>query len=298
MTGRGVSWDAWRVFLAVHRIGSLTGAAHELGMAQATVSDQVASLERRLGYRLFDRTRSGVVTTVRGRDLAASLHGAVDALAEATATIEGDAEVTARTVHLGGPAEFLSELVLPPLMAVLPPSIRLVARFGLADDLIDALEEGAVDVLVSAVQPRRSGIAFTPLYDEEFFLVGHPRWRAQASENLDSVPVLAYAPDLPIIRRYWRSVFDRRPTQLRTVAIVPDLRELTRLAAEGVGMTVLPDYLARSHLVGGDLVLLDAPATPPLNTLYLATRRTGAHRGTAVETVRGAIASSLRERPA
>lgn len=269
------SWSTLRVFVAVYRAGSITAAAADLGMAQASVSAQIATLEKRLGYQLFQRVRTGVIATDRGRDLAALLAGPVDALAAGTGAASGGDHPGERSVVIGGPAEFLSEVVLPGLVTELPVGVRLDARFGLADPLIEALETGQLDVLVSSVQPRRRGLRFAPVYDEHFVVVAHPRWADQAQHDIDSVPVLAYDAQLQIIRRYWRSVFDRRPTRLRAVALVPDLRVLARLAVAGVGMTVLPEYLARSFLERGDLVRLHEPDVAPLNTLYVATRRGG-----------------------
>lgn len=269
------SWSTLRVFVAVYRAGSITAAAADLGMAQASVSAQIATLEKRLGYQLFQRVRTGVIATDRGRDLAALLAGPVDALAAVTGAASGGDHPGERSMVIGGPAEFLSEVVLPGLVTELPVGVRLDARFGLADPLIEALETGQLDVLVSSVQPRRRGLRFAPVYDEHFVVVAHPRWADQAQHDIDSVPVLAYDAQLQIIRRYWRSVFDRRPTRLRAVALVPDLRVLARLAVAGVGMTVLPEYLARSFLERGDLVRLHEPDVAPLNTLYVATRRAG-----------------------
>lgn len=269
------SWSTLRVFVAVYRAGSITAAAADLGMAQASVSAQIATLEKRLGYQLFQRVRTGVIATDRGRDLAALLAGPVDALAAVTGAASGGDHPGERSVVIGGPAEFLSEVVLPGLVTELPVGVRLDARFGLADPLIEALETGQLDVLVSSVQPRRRGLRFAPVYDEHFVVVAHPRWADQAQHDIDSVPVLAYDAQLQIIRRYWRSVFDRRPIRLRAVALVPDLRVLARLAVAGVGMTVLPEYLARSFLERGDLVRLHEPDVAPLNTLYVATRRGG-----------------------
>ena len=269
------SWSTLRVFVAVYRAGSITAAAADLGMAQASVSARIATLEKRLGYQLFQRVRTGVIATDRGRDLAALLAGPVDALAAVTGAASGGDHPGERSMVIGGPAEFLSEVVLPGLVTELPVGVRLDARFGLADPLIEALETGQLDVLVSSVQPRRRGLRFAPVYDEHFVVVAHPRWADQAQHDIDSVPVLAYDAQLQIIRRYWRSVFDRRPTRLRAVALVPDLRVLARLAVAGVGMTVLPEYLARSFLERRDLVRLHEPDVAPLNTLYVATRRGG-----------------------
>lgn len=254
------------------------------------MSGQIKALEARLGYLLFERSRTGVAATVRGRELAARISEPVDLLAETMADNVGTTDADDRTVFVAGPAEFLSEVLLPGLYGLLPERSRLSVRFGLADELIDALAAGAVDVLVSSVPPRRAGISSAPVYDEEFILVAHPRWVEPARQELDGVPVLAYDADLPIIRRYWRSVFGRPPARLRAVVVAPDLRILASLAAGGAGMTVLPEYLVREHLTTGSLVVLHIPEVPPLNTLYVATRRAGVVRDPVVESVRDSIA--------
>lgn len=266
------SWDGLRIFVAVLRAGSFSAAADELGMAQSSVSEQIARLERQLEHRLFDRGPAGVRATERGAELAVRVAGPVDALTAATSR-PADGAGQVRTVFVGGPAEFLSDIVLPGLFARLPREVLVAARFGLAEDLLDDLRSGAVDVLVSALPVRGADLAVTPLYDEEFRLVAHPDWHEGAVRDLDAVPVLAYGPDLPIIRRYWRSVFGRPPSRLTARVIAPDLRSLLRLVLGGAGMSVLPDYLIREHLASGALVELHEPEVAPLNTLYLVTRK-------------------------
>ncbi len=289
-----VSWDALRVFIAVFRAGSFSAAADELGVAQSSVSEQIARLERNLGYVLLDRSPSGVRATDRGVEFAARIAAPVDALATATALGEPSGSVE-RTVFVGGPAEFLSEVVLPGLAPRLPTSIRVVARFGLAADLIDDLRAGAIDVLVSALPARGTDLSSEPIYDEEFALVAHPDYAVRAAGGLDAIPLLTYGPELPIVRRYWRSVFGRRPSELSARIIAPDLRTLLRLTLDGAGMTVLPDYLVRGHLASGALVLLHSPEVAPLNTLYVATRRARSQPEPVIGIVREAVAAVARE---
>ena len=68
--------------LALAKHGNFRRAAQALHVSQPTISRNIAALERSLGVRLFDRTRSGVEPTEfgrlvleRGRDL---LAGAAD----------------------------------------------------------------------------------------------------------------------------------------------------------------------------------------------------------------------------
>ena len=52
--------------LLISDLGSIARAANILGMKQATLSRKLATLESRVGVRLFDRSTRGVVPTVSG----------------------------------------------------------------------------------------------------------------------------------------------------------------------------------------------------------------------------------------
>ncbi|WP_448811183.1 LysR family transcriptional regulator [Agromyces bauzanensis] len=274
----GPSLDHLRTFVTVFRAGSQTKAADLLGISQPTVSAHIGALEETLGFALFVRTPAGVEATEKGAELAREVAEHLDAI-EDSALLSGLSGVTPespRALHIGGPAELLSELVLPRLDELADAArVPLRFRFGLADELLDLLASRALDLVVSAVRPRVRGITAVPAYDEEFVLVAAPAW---AGREVDAIPVVAYAEHLPIVRRYWRSVFDRRPDQLELVAVIPDLRGIRSAVVAGVGMSVLPRYLVDADLASGALVQLDEPEVAPLNTVYLATRAREAER--------------------
>ncbi|MGH3206704.1 MAG: helix-turn-helix domain-containing protein, partial [Trebonia sp.] len=59
-----VMWlNAWRTFVTVCRLGSLSAAAAELGYTQSAVSRQIAGLERQVGAPLVERHARGIRTT-------------------------------------------------------------------------------------------------------------------------------------------------------------------------------------------------------------------------------------------
>ncbi|UCH49541.1 MAG: LysR family transcriptional regulator [Betaproteobacteria bacterium] len=58
-----LDWDDLRVFLAIARSKTLSGAARKLGVNQTTVTRRLDALEARLGARLFDRSPSGISPT-------------------------------------------------------------------------------------------------------------------------------------------------------------------------------------------------------------------------------------------
>lgn len=283
-----------RTFLAAFRSGSLSRAARQLGMAQSTVTTQIAALEAALGYPLFDRRPTGVEPNARAAALAARVARPLDDMENALWSARPDAE--RRTVHLAGPAEFLSARVLPRLDEVVGREVRLRVTFGLGDQLLAELAAGVHDVVVSAVRPRNPALVAEPLMDEEFALVSAPggprppagRDPADPTAWRD-VPLLAYADHLPIIRRFWLTVFDRRPAELDAWVTVPDLRVVADMVVRGLGVSVLPTYLIADELTAGRLGRLVDPPVPPLNTLYVAVRRGAPDRDPVLASVRGAL---------
>ncbi len=65
-------WDDLRFFLAVYETGSFTLACDRLRTDQSTVSRRIATMERRLGAKLFDRHGRGMRPTPAARGLAES----------------------------------------------------------------------------------------------------------------------------------------------------------------------------------------------------------------------------------
>jgi DNA-binding transcriptional LysR family regulator len=64
-----MNWDDMRIFLAVARMGSVSGAARNLDVQHSTVSRRLQQLEKSLGVRLLDKKRSGYELTPAGEDL-------------------------------------------------------------------------------------------------------------------------------------------------------------------------------------------------------------------------------------
>nr|WP_260860012.1 LysR family transcriptional regulator [Streptomyces cupreus] len=267
-----------RTFLAVYRSGSFTAAAQMLGISQPTVTTQVKALERQSGRELFARLPRGVTPTPYAHDLAARIAAPLDALLAATGHDPAEAGPPA-PVHLAGPAEVLCLRVLPALAPLVAEGVRLRVTPGLTDPLLDELRAGRHDLVISTTRPRGRTLTATPLVDEEFVLVAAPSWAARIGDRvttegpgiLHTVPLIAYAEDLPILRRYWRHVFDQR-LNCRAAVTMPDLRGVLTAVTAGAGFSVLPRYLCEQELATGTLVPLHIPEDPPINTGYLVQR--------------------------
>ncbi|UFQ19686.1 MULTISPECIES: LysR family transcriptional regulator [Streptomyces] len=289
-----------RTFLAVYRSGSFTAAARILGLSQPTVTAQIRSLERQLDRELFERLPRGAAPAPFADELASRIIEPLDALAEVAGH---GSDGTADPVHLAGPAEFLSHCVLPGLAPLVERGVRLRITTGLTDDLLDELRTGRHDLVVATTRPRGRTLTWVPLADEEFVLVAAASWaeRVGGAERLAElgpaalrgVPLVAYAEDVPIVRRYWRHVFGKRLV-CEPAVTMPDLRAVKAAVAGGAGFSVLPRYLCLDELASGDLVLLNDPEDPPINTGYLV-QRPGSSDNPHVAVVRDHLLASSRD---
>lgn len=290
-----------RTFLAVYRAGSLTAAARLVGLSQPTVTTQLRALEDQMGRRLFERLPRGVTPTPVADDLAARLAGPMDALEAVAGGAPQEREVPEPAVLLGGPAEMFTAAIVPALAPLVEQGVRLRITTGLADDLLAGLRTGRYDLVISSIRPRGRTLLAEPLADEEFALVASPAWARRLDTDLltrdgpsalAGAPLVSYAEDLPILRRYWRHVFGTRLSGDAAI-VVPDLRAVKAAVVAGAGVTVLPTYLCAQELADGTLVRLLDPDDPPINTGFLV-QRTGARPLPHVRLVRDLILQAAR----
>lgn len=95
-------WDDLKFVLAIAKAGGITKAARSLAVTHSTVSRRLASLEARLGTRLFERLPDGYEPTSAGQDALASarlieneLHALDTRITAQDAELEGPLRVTA-----------------------------------------------------------------------------------------------------------------------------------------------------------------------------------------------------------
>jgi len=90
-----------RCFIAVVRAGSFTRAAHELGMAQPSLSQQIRSLERNIGTPLFERLGRSVRLTESGEALRGPALGILQEVAVAENSVANLRNGTVGRLRIG-----------------------------------------------------------------------------------------------------------------------------------------------------------------------------------------------------
>ncbi|BDU09971.1 LysR family transcriptional regulator [Pseudomonas sp. RtIB026] len=244
-----LEWESQRVFLAVLRSGSLSGAARLLGIAQATARRRLDALERSLGLSLFTRTPNGLTPTPCARQLTEHVES-MDIAAQAfnrmasaaTATDMGSVRVTC--------GDLLGVEVLPGLLSEFQyRHPRLKFELSINDALEDIARQQS-DIAVRLARPTEADIVAR--------CVGHLQVGIHASATCLS---RHGRPDsLEAVRRGPLIGPDRRTADLRRLveaglceadqafAIATD-NHLAQLAAlkAGLGFGLCPANIARTH---------------------------------------------------
>jgi DNA-binding transcriptional LysR family regulator len=157
MAGALENWDLYRVFLAVMREGSLSGAARELGLTQPTIGRQIEELEAQLGVPLFTRSRHGVAPTQAALGLLPHVETVAGAMAALTRTASGEAEAERGTVRLTA-SELMGGAVLPAMLARFHEAHPGIAIELVLSNRIEDLLRHEADIAVRMVRPKQAAL--------------------------------------------------------------------------------------------------------------------------------------------
>nr|WP_250810767.1 LysR family transcriptional regulator [Neorhizobium tomejilense] len=170
-----ISWDFYRTFLAVLRLGSLSAAARDLGLTQPTVGRHIDALEQALGYQLFTRSQQGLLPT----EPALAMKPYAENLAITTAAMlrlaSGEIGAVKGTVRISA-SEVIGVEILPPILASLQdqhPGLEL--ELSLSDSLEDLLRRES-DIAVRMTSPVQDALVTRHIGDIPLGLFAHRRY--------------------------------------------------------------------------------------------------------------------------
>lgn len=171
-----MDWDNARVFLALHRAGTLRGAAEQLEIDQATVGRRLAAMEKSLGARLFLRTPAGYVPTPAGEMAATAATQMEQGAEQLLRQMQGIDERLCGVVRLAASDTMAQHFLMPALQQVRRqhPNIRVVLT---TSTLISNLTRREADLAVRTLRPdspdlitRHLGKLHSGLYASQAYL--------------------------------------------------------------------------------------------------------------------------------
>ena len=288
-------WNWLPAFLEVAETGSVKRAAERLALTPAAVSRTLRLLQEEFGAPVFDREGRALVLNGRGASLRDAVRRASVHVDSGLREVLGDPFSGALSVTSLG--VLTSHLVVPCLIELkaahpsLVPEHRNVSTRESISALLRAEADVAFyyeDVTTPGVHVERLGSASTSVYcgrGHPLFELPHEPSTAEVLEHPFSIPQIG---DSGRVMDGWPSELPRKVGMRITM-----LQSNLQVSLSGHQLTVLPDLVAREHLVAGRLRRLATIALPSVE-LFAARNREIPERLAArelVERVRERIAA-------
>lgn len=244
------NWDDLRLFLAVARHQSLTGAGRDLRLDPATMGRRVARLEGELGVQLFRKSPSGYVLTEAGSRLMARAEAAESAMRSAIAgVISPEQSELSGQVRIGAP-DGCANYLLPQICASIADAHPDIDLQIVALPRVFNLTRREADLAIGVSRPDAGRLLVQRATDYKLHLAASDAYLAQNEPirglaDLTSHRMVGYIPDM---------IFDRELDYLASL-------NLERVALASNSVVVQLNLLLQSGGVGivHDFAL---PATP------------------------------------
>ncbi len=161
-----------RTFIVVSRTGGFRAAAERLNITQAAVSVRIRVLEDQLGQRLFDRGRKGATLTTAGNEFLPHAENISHTWDHARSML-GAPVSRPVPMRIGSQFSTWSQLVLDWAGWITNslPETELFLDFDFSKNMMNALQNGELDVAITPDSTPAQGMRSLALADETLVLV-------------------------------------------------------------------------------------------------------------------------------
>ncbi len=244
---KALNWDDTRIFLAIAREGTLSGASKSLKLGVATTSRRLERLETVLGFRLFTRDQLGYKLTDEGRALvhrAEALEQAGYAFCE---EVHLNTESVMGHVRLATAQGLADDLIIPALPKLLEAHPNLTVEIITSVSTVN-LHRHEADMALRTVRPERGNVSIRRLgelglglYASESYLQRRPQ--SQLHDSLEDDDFIGWSETqqhLPAAQWLEKNLRGKS-CRLTTT----DMSAQTTAVKSGIGMAVLPHFIAK-----------------------------------------------------
>lgn len=253
-----------RTFIEVYRQRSLSRAAKALNLTQPAVSQHITGLEIAVGKPLFERTSSGVDPTAAGKELALDIGDKLDLAEAALATARSRSMDVSGVLQIVGHADFMAEILSEPLVPLLASGmkVRLHSQTGIM--INNMLLEGHCDLGITAYPVLDERLRSERIYTSRVLPVASAAVADQIksaesyAKGLSEAHLLSYNLELTLVETWLKknklTLEDTTPSMVNL-----DFRAQRKILMQGVGWSLMPDFLCREQINSGQLVELPSP---------------------------------------
>ena len=270
-------------FCAVVERKSFSEAAERLGVTQPAVSQQIRSLEERVGQQLLDRSGRRVEPTEAGNRLYRSAQRLLALERQLLEEVAGEAEGPLRGQLAIGASTGPGGTVVPVLLcefAEANPDVTIDLTISDTQTIVDRVARRELELGIVGATPRNRSVAYEPFFRDEVVLVCPPKHRfAGKTVSLDDLrgEQLIVMQEGAGVRQVIEDELREAGTRLRDldVRLELGLQESVKSAVEaGHGVTFISRTAVEPELAAGTLAEAGVRGLEPSREISLV-RATG-----------------------
>lgn len=245
------------VFVKVVQAGSFSAAARLLGLPVSTVSNRVATLEKRLGVTLLQRTTRRLKLTEAGALYFQHAAAGLGHLLEAEAAVTESVGEPTGLLRVTAPADVGDHILSGILTRMRRQHPKVRIELVLMNRYVDLVAEG-VDVAIRTGDLKDSSLIARQVGIARWVPFAAPGYLASAPP-LDTPQALRHHTCLqftPLGKEAWTLSGPRGEVviPLSGQVMANDVRVVRSMVLAGEGVALLPRYLCREECAAGALV--------------------------------------------
>jgi len=246
-----------KYLIAVAKHKHFGNAAKACFVSQPTLSYQLKKLEDFLDVKLFDRDNQSVVITPIGKKILEKAENAVFETEQIIdiAKLSKDPFYTELVV---GVIPTIAPYLLPRIITQLKevfPDLKLLIREDTTDNLLKALKENEVDVMVQALPMEMGDCKVDVIYRDEFYVAvpkGH-EWETREcikQSELDGKSILLLEKEHCLSGHILEQLCKLKNSENDYDFRATSLETLRHMVIGGVAITIIPELAVNKHHLG------------------------------------------------
>lgn len=238
---------------ALREHGSLVGAAQHIHVTPSALSHQLRELEQWLNLSLLSRKSRPLQFSPAGLRLLELADQVLPLVNNTRTELARMAHGQTGRLLLASECHSCFDWLMPVLNQYRQdfPDVDLDFANGFEPEPHQQLQQGDIDILITADELQLSGLAYQPVFDYESRLVlspNHPLVQQQniTPQDIAAQTLIAYPVEpsrLDIIAGFL-SLHELQPSHIRTTELTP---MLIQLVASGRGIAALPDWVVKDY---------------------------------------------------
>lgn len=240
---------AYQIFQTVVEQGSFQHAAEVLNLTPSAISHAISTVEKELGFPLFNRHKNGVTLTSYGKNLQPYILTVLNSDAKLQQAILEFSGLTHGSVKIGTFSSVCNRFI-PDLVtgfSNLHPNIEIELYQGTYDDVYNWIKTGVVDFGFLSESSCKD-IPITPLYDDELVCIVPKSFRPKhrGYVELSELTEQNFISQLKSTNTDIQNLSQKYQLQIHSSCHAADDLSSLAMAAAGLGICILPKPMVQN----------------------------------------------------